>query len=101
MGVYRADRSTYVVFAVILLLPLGWPFIYAAYHPTLDNLFGSAMLAAGLGFVYCWIRAFRISIDSERLTYKSFTQRRAVALKQIRKVDFTMEPLGGGGTEPT
>jgi hypothetical protein len=92
--VYRADRSGYIGFGIIIGLFLSFFALLAWRKPSRDVLTVLALLLGIAGIGFSWFRAFRIEIQGRRLlTYSTLTTRRTISIDAISSVELQMAPF--------
>ena len=99
--VFRVTKAVYIVFAVILYLPLFIIVIYAViendYNYYASFLMGFPIFCTLLYiFVFLCLKRFKITIDTDYLKYNDFLSKKIVPLKDIRKANSTVDMVRKG-----
>jgi hypothetical protein len=97
---FKTAPSAYAVFGIILGIPTACIVSMMLMRTTLSAVLGVVTCVAAIGFVFAWLRSFRVTITPTELTYHSLTQHRSIERQKIRSVKFSVEPLKGA-SDPT
>lgn len=102
---FCAAKSTYVVAALLCVVPFGVGLIAIGTRPTEPSSWGMAALAAVYGtMIFLWVRKFRIQIGDGKIRYQSlFGGSREVLVTDIESVrrEGPVGELAGRSRPPT
>jgi hypothetical protein len=86
--VFAADRSGYIGFGVILGTATSFAVVVLWHERSIDTVLLLLTCISVSCLTFYWLRAFRITIGTDTLTYSSMMEMRTVPLTAIRTISF-------------